>query len=319
MLNKIYNRIRMFFSYLMQGLNSGDKLLTGTKDDVLSSGINNIQTINQNTLWDNLLKGEITDEVKELRHMTYAVNKESKNYKYIGNGIAIKKNNFGEIHSLIDENDGLPVKIIQNNYLIPETILDTLEHVDNKGYKPDRYNLNIKWDFTPRFRLEKYVNKVVIKLKNDNNVQIDLYVSQYPVKYDNIHKVFINEVNRIYNEVNNNYNNYKHFDILLFSELNFVTSKAYGSDDDLYYSYNNIKFKSIEMFDGHFIFKFDGTTQIDGLDLTNKFFDENQDKKYQNREIKCGLMLNLNEKDESNINHEEAKSLKNKLINNKKA
>ena len=44
MLNKIYNRIRMFFSYLMQGLNSGDKLLTGTKDDVLSSGINNIQT-----------------------------------------------------------------------------------------------------------------------------------------------------------------------------------------------------------------------------------------------------------------------------------
>lgn len=310
MFKNFFLKVKIAFNYLMRGLNSGDKLVTGTKDDILNSGSSIIQPISQNNVWSSLLKGEITSEVKELRHMTYAVSNESKKYKYIGNGIVEKKKYLDEIHSYVDESDGLPIQLIQDNNLIPETTLEILEHVNVKGYKKNEYILKIDREFTPRFRIEEFVNKIVIKTNTiSNKVQIELYLSIYPLKYNRIHKAFINEMYKILNGNNKS-------DILSFNSLNFITYKAFGSEDTLYYSYDSIIYKFCHIFDGHFILTFDANIVDNGINLTEKYRDESMENKYKNKEIKGPLMINWNNNNE--LNTEEAMLLKNKLYNNVK-
>ena len=48
------------------------------------------QEVNEHRVSKALLKGELTQEVKELRHRTYAVDREAKNYEYTPN-LALKK------------------------------------------------------------------------------------------------------------------------------------------------------------------------------------------------------------------------------------
>lgn len=305
MLKKILLKLKISFHYLMRGLNSGDKLISGNKDDVLNSGSSIIQPITQNNVWASLLKGEVTSEVKELRHMTYAVSDESKKYRYVGNGVVEKKKYLDEDHSLIDESDGLKIQLIQDNILIPETTLEVLKHVNKKGYKENEYTIKINRDFSPRFRVEEFTNKIVIKSKKDNIVKIELYISIYPSKYNRIHKAFISEMYKILNGD-------KRSDILSLNGLNFVTYKAFGSEDTLYYSYNNIIYNNCYIFDGHFILSFDANIVDNGVKLTQKYFDPNMDNKYKNKDIKGPLVVDFNS-DNKTIDIDKAILLKSKL------
>ena len=63
-------------------------LATSNKDG--SNGIVMEDKIEQNSLLNSLLRGEVTQEVEELRYETYKAEEESNNYKYIGNGVAMK-------------------------------------------------------------------------------------------------------------------------------------------------------------------------------------------------------------------------------------
>ena len=46
----------------------------------------------ENNVLHDLLRGEVTQEVRELRHEMYYAERESHKYKYTGNGTAVKKN-----------------------------------------------------------------------------------------------------------------------------------------------------------------------------------------------------------------------------------
>lgn len=308
MIKKILLKVKIFFHYLMRGLNSADKIAFGTKDDVLSSGSENIEKLHKNSVWDNLLNGEITEEVKELRYKTYTVERKSKDYGYIGNGIAAKKNYLSEDHVKVDESDNLPIEIIQDNYLITENVFDSIKDIEEYGYfNKQKYIISVKRDFFPRFKIEEFITKIVVKKVNDKKSQIDLYTSLYPIKENIKHKPFISELYKILN------NNAKS-DILLFNELKFITYKAYGSNDFLSYTYNNIVFKGILIYDGNFVLKFNADIVENGVDLTKKFFNKQMDSKYKNNDKKNPLMFScsVDSYNEKLINEKEIK-LKNEF------
>lgn len=312
MIKKLLLNIAIFFNYLMRGLNSADKLSFGPKEDSLSGGVDITKHIEQNTVWDALLRGEVTQEVKELRHQTYEVNKESKNFEYVANGKVIKKNKLSEDHVYVDESDNIPIQIIQNNELIPQTILDELEDVNSYGGNKEKYTLEISRDFIPRFKLEEFVNKLVVKRLNEREVQLDFYSSIYQEQFNKRHRPYINEMNKIVN-------GFKQSDIIDFNNVKFVSYKAFGSEDSLLYSYDNIKFKEAIIFDGNFVLKFNANIKSDGIDLTHKFYDEKMSKKYMNKETKgiamVGWTPNMSEEEDYDI--KEAEKLKNKLLNGK--
>ena len=121
-----------------------------------------------------------------MRYASYKVVSESKKYKYIGNGKATLKtsNQLNEKHCKVDESDNLPIILIQDNDLIcadTYSILCEVNERKNKKVNSD-YTLKFKRDIYPRFFIEKYVKKIVVK-QTETNLVIDLYCSIYPKQY----------------------------------------------------------------------------------------------------------------------------------------
>ena len=86
MLNKIKKYLYGFF----YGLKNADSEMFTSKHSS-SSDSSYIQQIKETNVGKDLLKGEVTQEVEDLRYSTYAVYREANQYEYIGNGVAIKK------------------------------------------------------------------------------------------------------------------------------------------------------------------------------------------------------------------------------------
>ena len=83
MIKKILNKLRVFFIAFSYGLKK-------TEDDILSqkssalSGTNSIeQKMQMNQLAQDLLKGEVTQEVEIMRDRLYYVSDESKKFKVL--------------------------------------------------------------------------------------------------------------------------------------------------------------------------------------------------------------------------------------------
>lgn len=280
MLKRLYINIKLFIHYLMRGLFSADKLTFGPKDTSTNGqNVSINENIENKSVWNDLLNGEETEEVKELRHSLYKVDKESGNYKYVGNGNVIKKDNTPSLHVMVDESDNLPIQLIQDNNLITENVLDSLSDIENNIPFNKKYVINIDRDFTPRFKLEEFSNKVVVKLIDENKVQLDFYCSQYDKQFDRRYRPFINELYKIMG------GNLKS-DIIDFEKVSFVTYKSYGSENSLYYEYDKIKFKECIIFDGNFVLKFNAHIKENGIDLTQKYFNSTMDNKYKNKERK---------------------------------
>jgi hypothetical protein len=79
-MNKVINRLKSLFYSLPFGLKAADSEImgansTGEVDDTVIQ-----QQVNDKRVAKHLLKGEITQEVEELRYRTYKVDKESNKY-----------------------------------------------------------------------------------------------------------------------------------------------------------------------------------------------------------------------------------------------
>ena len=88
------SKIKKYFLNLWYGLPFGmkaaDTEIMGNKS-VDDNGVTIQQEVSDQRVAKHLLKGEVTQEVEELRYRTYKVADESENYKYLGNGVAVKE------------------------------------------------------------------------------------------------------------------------------------------------------------------------------------------------------------------------------------
>ncbi len=282
-LKKIYINLKIFWNALFFGMKGADVIMSSSQKNIDSSGFE-VNDDGGGGVFKDILEEKVTQEVEELRYSSYKVANESKKYRYVGNGKVIKKTNsqLSEKHGLIEESDNLPIILIQDNSLICEDVLTTLNEVDNKDKKKIFYDYNIKItrDILPRFLIESYVKKLVLK-QSDGNYVIDLYCSKYPRQFnEKKDKAFLSELRKIKNK------EIRTSDVIEFNELSFVTTNAWGVDDWFKFSFYDFEFSDIIDFDGNYIIRFGCQSNIFMENLLDKVFSESAEKKYENKEMR---------------------------------
>jgi hypothetical protein len=265
MIKKISN----FFSGLFYGLASGFKnaeseMFTSKHSPNSDSGY--VQQIKEQNIGKDLLKGEVTQEVEDLRYSTYKVYRESDNYEYIGNGMSVKK----EVQPFNINN----FTFVQKNKIFCKGVYESFD--ETKENDADKFTLTIVYDNTPRFRLERFVECLTV---NGVNGIVDI-TFRFNKAYDltsPITKMFFNEVMKLKNSERGNE---VYCDNII--SLCFTTYKAQGEEDFIMYIFNDLKPKSYEFFDEYINITFT-TIDFKRDDLTEKFFSKNQQDKYSTK------------------------------------
>ena len=286
-MNKFTNLLYKYLYALPFGMKGADKEIMGT-NSVAENGQSIYQEVSDERVAKHLLKGEITQSVKELRYRTYRVSDEAKNYEYLGNGSAIKKD--------IMTRDKKHIKFSQECKLISSDILEELKHIDNYG--DEHYTLEIAYD-NPlvRFKLEQFATQIDVDINNETgDILTTLHFSNIPDGYEKKSAPFINELKQaceLYrkmcsvNDVNIIKECYKHSEIISsMVSLNFTTYKATNNESDLInYTFLFPYLKNVSESNTEICLTFNwGSYNFN--DLKEKFFDEKMYRKYENKESK---------------------------------
>jgi len=281
------NKIKKYLLNLWYGLPFGLKaadseIMGGSSKDDKGTTIN--QEVSDQRVAKHLLKGEVTQEVEELRYRTYKVANEAENYKYLGNGVAIKEENKEK------PKDRTKFRFTQDNENICESVLKTLNQVGNYGL--ERYRFEIVYNSLIRFKLEKFATKVDVNINEETKlIETTLHFNSEPNPYDGTSMPFINELKKLANTINE-YEINKNEIATSIKDLSFTTYKAINEDDFVTYSFmNGSKFKSLKLngYDYLMTLTWDEYMRIP-LNLEAKYYSKSMADKYEKKEKKDALV-----------------------------
>lgn len=264
-INNFWYKTKFWFTCLFYGLKKADtEILSNSNDDYIPL-VNIQQTIKDTRVAHHLLKGEITQEVVDLRYMDYLVSEKCRSYVF--NGSFSKKIN-------------LEYKINDfkfENKLICDNVLDTLNNMsDNHNQK---YTISINYDCIPKFKLEKYCKEVGIF-----GDTVCLKFLMYGDKYDVTSLAFINQIKRLINQVNHEF--------IKLNSLEFITNGIKSVKNLLNYKFINLSLIDIVIDENKKeILMYYNYNNLLIDDLTEKFYSENQQNKYDNKESKISSSL----------------------------
>lgn len=277
-INRFLRWMRVFFISLIYGLKN-------TEIDILSSKTESSEpiSINQNQemnkLGEALLKGELTEEVEMLRDRIYWVSEESDKYETIINttGFATAKKKDTLIHKtpiVFNEGDFI-IEIVMNNIPV------------SAGVSQDKpsYPLNFEYGQTPKFILEQYVNKLVLRSK-DSYLFMDLYAPKHTDSYNRLDRMFDNEINKI--KLNKVKPQNVKFDI-----IKFISKNAYGVEDLIPFTFKMIDFVSIAEYNEHHVLTYEVKQIERGEKLTNK---------YINKKLRDGYAIGKKRNEKATLN-----------------
>ena len=267
MLKKVWINIVTFFHLFFKGLHQADKVAFGSKEESLNKDSSFEQQQEQDCVWNDVLKGELTQRVKDLRYSTSHAVRESVKYQYIGNGVVQKRSMFEYKGNAYNPED-YKITLVQDNSCITKGVLD-----DNPLKE---YVIKFRGEYKFKYNLDSYGKKIVIRKDIDTGVlYMDIYFSDYLEKYNNEQKFIIYEIKKIFNGETRS-------DILSIKEISIVTTKAFGEDDGVSYKINVLDFIDKAKFDGSsvFTYKVEITDRFDLIDLV---YDKKSAEKYETK------------------------------------
>ena len=315
---KIGKNLKTFIHSVFYGMKSADDIIS-TKASYGSSESAVIQEQSVDNLYNDLLRGEETQRVKEFRDEFYrSIHEASK----IGVSVNISGGNFdedfdnGNIEMTATSKkktaldfvckinvfnpEKLHLKCIQDNVIVPEK-----SAFQEGGLLSDKHLsiFNIERDgFIPRFKLEDYFNKLVIRVIDEKTSYLDFYVSVYSsqfgfvytegkngkteIKKDNS-SLLISELNKL------NKKELRTSDIVDFSKLTFDTEKAYGVPNPSHFEFNNIQYVSTNIFDGNFVVTMKANNVVNGLSAIEKYHTDELDEKLETHAVREGKDVDL--------------------------
>lgn len=306
-MKKLIGKIKLFFVGLFYGLRSADITILQQKND--SDNDTDIDhELDVNNVMSDFLKEQQTQRVIETRDAYYRLLFEADNYnvkvKYDENGDVVGYESYRnngkwiKVPDTIDNSDGLKVRVIQDNEIIqkegniiinPNSITTPLLkeiYTDLLSKNLNDYLMLLELDYgqeTPKYRLDKYVKKIVVKGKPEDCI-VELYVSKYQEQYNKVHALFLSEIDRI-----RNVNGYKS-DIFDIERMGFITNgRAWGSSPAAVFSFGNIKYDGIREFDGNYILRFKCSAIKFGENVGEKYRTKELDKKYAKKAQKSNI------------------------------
>ena len=260
--------------------------MKGAGDEIMGSNISgdgNDTTINQQVSDErvarHLLKGEITQEVEELRYRTYKVDREAKNYNYIGHGVAVKKEKEENVNTGV-------IKFSQENKLICNDILTELNRIGDYGV--EKYNINIDYLSPVRFKMHEFITVVDVYIKEGEKAVTTLHFSDVMNPQEFKSKPFILELGKLETQFSNN-------DTYALSRNDFATEvlcmhfTTFNATDEhpdvILYAFKYPELIGVHHEDGEFKLIYQWK-EYERTDLTDKFFNAEMEEKYRNKERK---------------------------------
>lgn len=271
-----------YFTAFMFGLKRAGDEAFGQVDNGTGTEIGSVKDMDAHRISLDLLRAEETQQVEELRYRTYKVDREAKHYDYYSplKAIKIKDLTKASKHVEYEKSDGLKLITIQENFPVTEGIEEGLEQYESgKPGKATEYWIKIRRDFLPRFALEKFTTKLVVKEFDEEHVILDFYVHKYPKQFDTVSRPFIREVREIIEKGIRS-------DVVRFGGVSFTTLHAYGFHDMILFDFDHAVFKEALEYDGHYILRFKAKVRIKGQDLQDQYYSKTMAEKYENKEKK---------------------------------
>lgn len=292
---KLKLNLVLFFHGIFQGMRSADATMLSQVSGEDGDDQEISHKLEINSVYNDLLREKKTQEVMETIDMSYRVAREANQYEVTLMGdlsddsvgsdkelsaVAVKKVAMKyDKHPEVFNEKGYHVTLIQDNKKIPKkgnfsaTLQDFVEAINTNGndFVPLlelRYN-----EFTPRFALQNFVTKIVVRETKSGKKKIDFYVPSEAGQFTKTDAILIAELHRIKD------NNLKKTDFLDILAASFTTDKAFGAEDYIWYNFAFLKFKKISIFDGYFVLTFEiGATQT--VDIVEEHKTDSLTKKY---------------------------------------
>lgn len=271
-LKRWINAFMYSIPYAMKGAN--DEIFGNESKGVQGSTIS--QEVSDKRVANHMLKGEVTQEVAELRYRTYKVADESEKYTYVGNGVIVKKD------GTVLPSNRTKYTFSQENSLMCASINEEFKRMNDYG--EERYRFEIMYEFSPRFKIEQHASSVDVKIDDtDGTIQTTFHFSSFPNKYLVSSKPFLKSLDDyILRGTRGEF-------IDSMKSLSFSTYKANGEDDLVNYSFINPVMKKATCSDDlkEYLVTYEWESYIRmPLDLPTKYYSKSMDEKYARKERK---------------------------------
>ena len=291
---KLVNRIRLWLRLLFHGfffgLRAADQTLTkqvSGEDDEIN------HRLEIDNVFNDMLQENETEQVQEMRDKNYRVYREADNYEVTVTGMKTDGENFDDEDSELYasaskkvfgdkprtdllETKNYKIVLVQdtkeyeNDIVAKQKEGETGEAIDDKG--TNIFDVTYKDDIIPRFYIERYINRLVLKVNDNGNYRVDLYFSQYARQFMKRDSLFIAELHRVFDGKS------PKSDILAIDTLSFITDKAFGSEDLHRVTLNNFVYKNMCQYDGSFVIEFSCSKTDE--DVVAKYRTKELDEKY---------------------------------------
>lgn len=286
-LKRFFKRLPFMFAY---GLKGGDDIISPSS---YGEKMSIIQQEESKNLGEALLKGEVTQEVQDLRYSNYKVSRESQDYKYIGGGYAEKDKKVKH---------GEKYKFTQSNRLQVEGVLHELNRVGQYG-SVEKYTFDIVYDCIPRIKIEPYASLGKFKVE-PFKIEIMFFIPlTVKNKYDTVSYMILKELDKI-SKFTTKYQYETNELCSSVKMLSFTTYKAQGETDMVQYIINDMEFLSCVKTDEGYELSY-VSENFKVTDLMDMFYSENQEQKYQNKDSKTIMLFDVDRKEYCDICHKE--------------
>lgn len=318
LINKIKKKLTQAEHSVAYGMKGADDVIS-KKASFGSSDTAIVQTQVIDNIYNDLLRGEETQRVKETRDEFYRTLQASENLivdvhvdggdiddegneNVTLSGMVRKKTPLDFVCKIKTFNpENLPLKCIQDNIIVPEKSVFSSNNMLTSSKHVSVFKIK-REGFTPRFKIEDYANKLVIRNIDDKTSYLDFYISKYAsqfgftytegkdgkpeIKKDNS-SLLISELTRLMKK------EIRTSDVVEIKELVFDTEKAYGVPNPSHFEFNNISFISINIFDGNFVITLKANNVVNGLSAVEKYHTDELDEKLKNHAVREGKTVDL--------------------------
>ena len=288
-LKQIATDARLAWHSLFFGLKAADDIVEGQVHGG-GDGTEINQQVKPGGVFADMLEQKVTKEVEEMRDKYYRVLREADKYKP-GDSLKIVYDDKGEMsfvgsvekktkedfmkHAPVYETPDTQLFVIQENkHYAKKTNFE--EWVPEGLYDYDT-TIDIERDFIPRFEIEKFVKRVVVrKGTSEDHSFVDLYLPAEASQFGKIDAILISNLYTIYNEKN------FRSDIIDFDKIKWNADNAWNcSGDAFYFEYDDPRPVDINIFDGNFVITFDCHIIAEKQDLAKKYETDDLTKKYE--------------------------------------
>lgn len=289
---KLLLDLGILFHAFFRGLRDADAMAFEGKTEKAKDGISNEEHEEKQNVYKDLLRGEVTQAVKELRHEMYYSERGSYGYQYSGNGNSYKLEKPKPYTGNYENSDNGELILVQDNRPLLESLsemgaVSVGRNTSISGalrdaptaVKKKAFEISIERDFLPQFRIEEYVTRLFVKRIDGDCVHLDFYLSMYPKQFDRRHRLFIGEMQHIAEGDTRSY-------ILKFDKVRVIANNAWGVDNMREFEFMEPRFLKILLYDGCYILRYAAKMTKCGEDLIAKYYDETADGKNKRHEAR---------------------------------